>query len=60
MSNMINSVTGTNFGSIKPSQKQQALETNYLNFANGSGNDFAQIHKATFPIAFPAWGLVII
>ena len=42
MSNMINSVTGTNFGSIKPSQKQQALETNYLNFANGSGNDFAQ------------------
>ena len=42
MSNMVNSVTGTNFGSIKPSQKQQALETNYLNFANGSGNDFAQ------------------
>jgi hypothetical protein len=39
---MINSVTGTNFGSIKPSQKQQALETNYLNFTNGSGNDFAQ------------------
>lgn len=30
------------FGSIKPSQKQQALETNYLNFTNGSGNDFAQ------------------
>jgi hypothetical protein len=30
------------FGTIKPSQKQQALETNYLNFANGSGNDFAQ------------------
>jgi hypothetical protein len=30
------------FGSIKPSQKQQALDTNYLNFANGSGNDFAQ------------------
>jgi hypothetical protein len=30
------------FGSIKPSQRQQALETNYLNFANGSGNDFAQ------------------
>ena len=42
MSNMINSVTGTNFGSIKPSQKQQALESNYLNFTNGSGNDFAQ------------------
>ena len=30
------------FGSIKPSQKQQALDTNYLNFTNGSGNDFAQ------------------
>ena len=42
MSNMINSVTGTNFGTIKPSQKQQALETNYLNFTDGSGNDFAQ------------------
>jgi hypothetical protein len=39
---MINSVTGTNFGSIKPSQKQQALETNYLNFTDGSGNNFAQ------------------
>jgi len=30
------------YGSIKPSQKQQALESNYLNFADGSGNDFAQ------------------
>jgi hypothetical protein len=30
------------FGSIKPSQKQQALDTNYLNFTDGSGNDFAQ------------------
>jgi len=30
------------FGSIVPSQKQQALETNYLNFTDGSGNDFAQ------------------
>jgi len=29
------------FGSIVPSQKQQALETNYLNFTNGD-NDFAQ------------------
>jgi hypothetical protein len=29
------------FGSIKPSQKQQALDTNYLNFTNGD-NDFAQ------------------
>ncbi|MGI9555904.1 MAG: hypothetical protein ACR2M9_03505 [Cyanophyceae cyanobacterium] len=30
------------FGSIKPSQKQQILESNYLNFTDGSGNDFAQ------------------
>lgn len=30
------------FGNITPSQKQQALNTNYLNFADGSGNDFAQ------------------
>ena len=29
------------FGSIIPSQKQQALETNYLNFTNGT-SDFAQ------------------
>jgi hypothetical protein len=30
------------FGTIKPSQKQQALETNYLNFTDGSDNNFAQ------------------
>ena len=30
------------YGSIKPSQKQQLLESNYLNFTDGSGNDFAQ------------------
>lgn len=30
------------YGSIKPSQKLQALESNYLNFTDGSGNDFAQ------------------
>lgn len=41
MSNMINSVTGTNYGTIKPSQKQQPLESNYLNFTSGA-NDFAQ------------------
>jgi hypothetical protein len=29
------------FGSIKPSQKQQTLESNYLNFTDGT-NDFAQ------------------
>ena len=42
MSNMINTQTGTNYGSIKPSQKQQTLESNYLNFTDGTGNDFAQ------------------
>ena len=41
MSNMVNALTGTNYGTIKPSQRQQALETNYLNFTNGD-NDFAQ------------------
>ena len=30
------------FGSILPSQKQQASGSNYLNFTDGSGNDFAQ------------------
>jgi hypothetical protein len=30
------------YGSIVPSQKQQLLESNYLNFTDGSGNDFAQ------------------
>ena len=29
------------YGSIKPSQKQQLLESNYLDFTNGT-NDFAQ------------------
>ena len=42
MSNMINSLTGTQYGSIKPSQKQQTLDSNYLNFTNGDGNNFAQ------------------
>jgi DNA modification methylase len=28
---------------------------NVIETENASGNDFAQIHKATFPIAFPAW-----
>jgi hypothetical protein len=30
------------YGSIIPSQRQQTLENNYLNFTDGSGNDFAQ------------------
>jgi len=44
MSNMVNTLSGTNFGSIKPSQKQQTLESNYLNFTSGdaNSNNFAQ------------------
>ena len=42
MANMINSVTGTNYGSIRPSQAQQVLDTNYLNFTDGSGKNFSQ------------------
>jgi hypothetical protein len=30
------------FGSIVPSQKPQTLETNYLNFTDGSGKNFSQ------------------
>ena len=36
------STLSPSLGSIVPSQKPQALNTNYLNFADGSGNDFAQ------------------
>jgi hypothetical protein len=39
---MINSVTATNYGSIRPSQAQQVLDTNYLNFTDGSGKNFSQ------------------
>jgi len=41
---MVNTLSGTNFGSIKPSQKQQTLESNYLNFTSGdaNSNNFAQ------------------
>jgi hypothetical protein len=41
---MINTQTGTNYGSIKPSQKQQPLESNYLNFTTPGtdANTFAQ------------------
>jgi hypothetical protein len=39
---MINSVTQTNYGSIRPSQAQQVLDTNYLNFTDGSGKNFSQ------------------
>jgi hypothetical protein len=49
MSNMINSVTGTNFGTIKPSQKQQALDTNYLNFTDPSNPNFSSFAQQYLP-----------
>jgi hypothetical protein len=42
MANMVNTQTGTPYGSIKPSQAQQILDTNYLNFTDGSGKNFSQ------------------
>jgi DNA modification methylase len=33
----------------------QGKFSNVIETENASGNDFAQIHKATFPIAFPSW-----
>ena len=35
--------------------KWQGKFPNVIETENASGNDYAQIHKATFPIAFPAW-----
>jgi hypothetical protein len=49
MSNMINSVTATNFGTIKPSQKQQALDTNYLNFTDPSNPNFSSFAQQYLP-----------
>jgi hypothetical protein len=46
---MINSVTGTNFGTIKPSQKQQALDTNYLNFTDPSNPNFSSFAAQYLP-----------
>jgi hypothetical protein len=38
-----NSATGGAFpASLSPAQNQVTLSSNYLNFADGSGNDFAQ------------------
>jgi len=35
-------VLSPQYGSLVPSSQQQTLVSNYLNFANGGGNDFAQ------------------
>jgi hypothetical protein len=39
------------FGSIIPSQKQQALETNYLNFTDGFRNALLQLRRFLVNIA---------
>jgi hypothetical protein len=38
-----------NFGTIKPSQKQQALDTNYLNFTDPSNADFVSFAQQYLP-----------
>jgi hypothetical protein len=43
-----------NFGSIKPSQKQQALDTNYLNFTDPSNADFVSFAQQYLPEVYEA------
>jgi hypothetical protein len=38
-----------NFGTIKPSQKQQALDTNYLNFTDPTNADFVSFAQQYLP-----------
>jgi hypothetical protein len=42
------------FGSIKPSQKQQALDTNYLNFTDPSNADFVSFAQQYLPEVYEA------
>ena len=35
--------------------KWQGQYPNVIETENASGNEFAEVHKATFPISFPAW-----
>jgi len=44
MSNVVNALTNGPFGTIKPSQKQQTLDSNYLDFTSSAANsnNFAQ------------------
>lgn len=44
MSNVVNALTNGPYGTIKPSQKQQTLESNYLDFTStgADSNNFAQ------------------
>jgi hypothetical protein len=43
-----------NFGSIKPSQKQQALDTNYLNFTDPNNADFVSFAQQYLPEVYEA------
>ena len=43
-----------NFGTIKPSQKQQALDTNYLNFTDPSNADFVSFAQQYLPEVYEA------
>jgi hypothetical protein len=42
------------FGTIKPSQKQQALETNYLNFTDPNNADFVSFAQQYLPEIYEA------
>ena len=43
-----------NFGIIKPSQKQQALDTNYLNFTDPANADFVSFAEQYLPEVYEA------
>jgi len=43
-----------NFGTIKPSQKQQALETNYLNFTDPANANFVSFAQQYLPEVYEA------
>jgi len=47
-------VVTPNFGTIKPSQKQQALDTNYLNFTDPSNADFVSFAEQYLPEVYEA------
>jgi len=47
-------VVTPNFGTIKPSQKQQALDTNYLNFTDPLNADFVSFAEQYLPEVYEA------
>jgi hypothetical protein len=48
------SLVTPSFGSIKPSQKQQALDTNYLNFTDPNNADFVSFAEQYLPEVYEA------